>query len=77
LKVLHYVTWVLLVVGGHNWGLVALKFNLVDKIFGAGSTLSMVVYALVGLSALYELFTHWGRCKVCSKSDGMSKPMGM
>jgi len=32
------------------------------------------VYILVGLSALYELFTHKGRCKECDK--GMAKPAG-
>ena len=48
---------VLLVVGGLNWGLVgAAKFNLVDTVFGAGSTLGMIVYVLVGLSAVYALF---------------------
>ena len=48
---------VLLVVGGLNWGLVgAAKLNLVDTVFGAGSTLGMIVYVLVGLSAVYALF---------------------
>ena len=51
------IALVLLVVGGLNWGLVgAAKFNLVDTIFGAGSTLGMIVYVLVGLSAVYALF---------------------
>ena len=51
------VALVLLVVGGLNWGLVgAAKFNLVDTVFGAGSTLGMIVYVLVGLSAVYALF---------------------
>ncbi|MEK6907633.1 MAG: DUF378 domain-containing protein, partial [Nanoarchaeota archaeon] len=44
-------------VGGLNWGLVgAAKLNLVDTVFGAGSTLGMIVYVLVGLSAVYALF---------------------
>ena len=51
------IALVLLVVGGLNWGLVGVaKFNLVDTIFGAGSTLGMIVYVLVGLSAVYALF---------------------
>jgi uncharacterized membrane protein YuzA (DUF378 family) len=49
---------VLLVVGGLNWGLVAVaKFDLVAWIFGLdfGQTnaASRVVYGLVGLSAIY------------------------
>ena len=49
----------LLIVGGLNWGLVALaNFDLVATITGAGefgakNMLGSVVYALVGLSAVY------------------------
>ncbi len=51
-----YLAWVLIVVGGLNWGLVgAFKYNLVDKIFGVDSTLSRVVYVLVGLAAVYSV----------------------
>jgi uncharacterized membrane protein YuzA (DUF378 family) len=51
----------LLVVGGLNWGLVAVaEFDLVAWIFGAmefGETnaASRVVYGLVGLAALYVI----------------------
>jgi uncharacterized protein len=51
-----YVAWLLIVVGGLNWGLVgAFQYNLVDKIFGVDSTLSRVVYVLVGLAAVYSV----------------------
>lgn len=51
-----YLAWILIVVGGLNWGLVgAFKYNLVDKIFGAGSGMSRVVYVLVGLAAVYSV----------------------
>lgn len=47
----------LLIVGGLNWGLVGLlNLNLVTTLLGEGSTLTMVVYALVGLSAVYVAF---------------------
>jgi uncharacterized membrane protein YuzA (DUF378 family) len=46
----------LLVVGGLNWGLVGIfNFNLVASIFGNASAISNVIYALVGLSALYQV----------------------
>jgi uncharacterized protein len=49
---------VLLVVGGLNWGLVAVAdFDLVASIFGAGSPMARVVYGLVGLSAVYQIAT--------------------
>ena len=59
MKTLDIVALVLLVVGGLNWGLVALfNFDLVAAITGAGSfgnknLLGAIVYGLVGISALY------------------------
>jgi uncharacterized membrane protein YuzA (DUF378 family) len=48
----------LLIIGGFNWGLVGwLNYNLVDKIFGVGSTMSRVVYAIVGVASLYCIFS--------------------
>ncbi|MEQ1561440.1 MAG: DUF378 domain-containing protein [Nitrospira sp.] len=66
MKSLHMVTFILLVVGGLNWGLTAFGYNLVDMIFGVDSTLSMIVYVVVGLSAVYEVVTHKANCKACS-----------
>ena len=53
---LDWLTLILLIIGGLNWGLVALGWNLVDAVFGTGSTLATLVYVLVGLSALYDIF---------------------
>jgi uncharacterized membrane protein YuzA (DUF378 family) len=56
MKSLNVLTLILVIVGGLNWGLVGLaKFDLVAAIFGAGTLLSNTVYALVGISALYQL----------------------
>lgn len=66
MKILHIIAFVLLVVGGLNWGLVAIGYNVVDMILGAGSVLSRIVYALVGLSAIYFAVAHRGDCKTCS-----------
>lgn len=53
MKTLNVIALVLVVVGGLNWGLVALfNFDLVAAIFGDMSVLSRIVYALVGLSAI-------------------------
>ena len=57
LNALDWVTLVLVVVGGLNWGLVGLfDFNLVDSIFGMMSMLSRIIYILVGLSAVYMIW---------------------
>jgi hypothetical protein len=58
MNTLDYVAWVLIVVGGLNWGLVgAFDYNLVDSLFGVDSTLAAVVYILVGLAAVYSLIS--------------------
>jgi len=54
LNKLDWISLVLVIVGGLNWGLVGvLKFDLVATIFGDMSTLSRIVYGLVGLAAIY------------------------
>ncbi|HLL11803.1 MAG TPA: DUF378 domain-containing protein [Rubrivivax sp.] len=50
------VALTLLIIGGLNWGLVGLfNFDLVAALFGPMSMPSRVVYALVGLAALFAL----------------------
>ena len=47
----------LLVVGGLNWGFVGIfGINLVEFLFGTMSPASRIVYTLVGVAALYQLF---------------------
>ena len=57
INILDWVAIILVIVGGLNWGLVgAFKFDLVATIFGDMSSLSRIVYVLVGLSALYMIY---------------------
>lgn len=65
MKALHMIAFILLVIGGLNWLLVAFGWNLVSAIFGLGSV-AMVVYILIGLSAIYEAVMHGKNCKTCS-----------
>ena len=56
-KVIGVLAWILLVVGGLNWGLVGLfDLDLVALIFGDMTLLSRTVYILVGLSAIFASF---------------------
>jgi uncharacterized protein len=60
MKTVQIITLVLLIVGGLNWGLVAVaRFDLVAAIFGMHfgetSVLSSVIYLLVGASALVQI----------------------
>jgi uncharacterized protein len=66
MKYLHMVAFILVIVGGINWGLVALGFNVVNMILGSVPMLEQVVYLLVGLSAIYLAVTHKNDCKACS-----------
>jgi uncharacterized protein len=53
---LYMTAVVLVIIGGLNWGLVGFfDWNLVDAIFGEGSALSRIIYAVVGLAALYMI----------------------
>lgn len=65
---LHMATYLLVVVGALNWGLVGLfNVNLVMLLLGGIPGVVNVVYVLVGASAVYEFATHMGNCKVCEK----------
>ena len=68
MKALHMIAFILLVVGGLNWLLVAFDYNLVDSILGAGSAGATIVYVLVGLSAIWEVLTHKKNCRNCNPS---------
>ena len=70
MSAMDWVVWVLLFVGGLNWGLVGFfNYDLVAKIFGGGDPTTMlprIIYGLVGLAALWSLFS------VFMKKDGGS-----
>ena len=56
MSTLDWVGYVLLVIGGINWGLVGFfDFNLIESLFGAG-TFTSIIYDLVGLSALWSIW---------------------
>jgi uncharacterized membrane protein YuzA (DUF378 family) len=59
-KKLDILAAVLVIVGGLNWGLVAIaKFDLVAALvgldFGETNAASRIVYGLVGLAAVYQV----------------------
>ena len=53
-----WVAVVIVIVGALNWGLVGFfKWNLVEAILGIGSTMTRIVYGLVGIAGLYSIFS--------------------
>lgn len=66
MKILHQVAFVLTIVGALNWGFVGLfNLNLVEAILGVGTSLTMIIYILVGISAVYIAATHMNTCTYC------------
>ncbi len=56
MKTMDVIIWTLLAIGGLNWGLVGVfNFDLVAAIFGEMSIFSRIIYAFVGLAALYDI----------------------
>ena len=57
-KSIDVIAYSLLLIGALNWGLVGLfGFDLVAALFGQMSLLSRMVYAIVGLAALYDVLS--------------------
>lgn len=70
MKSIHIVAFILLIIGGLNWGAVAIfSWGIGDVL---GDSVSRIVYILVGLAAVYELFTHKSSCKTCSVGKASS-----
>lgn len=66
---LDILAYLLVVVGGVNWGLIGFfDYNLVAEIFGFDSTFTNIIYAAVGVAALYMLYTFF---KVNSRETGV------
>lgn len=76
MKALHGVAFILVIVGGLNWGLVGLGYfigqdlNIVHLILGSMMSLESLVYALVGVSAIVLVVDHKSTCRTCC-SPGM------
>ena len=56
------------IIGAINWGLVGLlDLNLVERLLGEGTTVTRIVYGLVGLSGLGLLISYFTVCPACKK----------
>ena len=65
------VSWILVIVGALNWGILGITqlagsyVNVVSMILGAWPQLELLVYTLVGVAGVYEIVTHKQNCKMC------------
>lgn len=75
------IAWVLVIIGGLNWGLVGLgmlmgaDWNLVTLILGSGTS-AAIVYLLVGICTVIKIFgCSCKKCKDNCKDCMVSAPM--
>jgi len=66
MKIFDCIAWILLVVGGLNWGAAAFNMNFVEMLFGAGTTAAQIVYGAVGLAAIWAII-RWNFCSSSCK----------
>ena len=53
-----WTAFVLVIIGGLNWGLIGFfNWDLVSAIFGMMTGLSRTVYGLVGIAALWTIYS--------------------
>jgi hypothetical protein len=65
-NIINIVAYILVIVGALNWGLVGFaNWNVVSAIFGEG--FARVIYAVVGLAAVWMLYS---KCGCSSKGSG-------
>jgi uncharacterized membrane protein YuzA (DUF378 family) len=58
MSAIDYIAMALLIIGGLNWAMVGLfDVDVVASLFGPGSPASRLVYVLVGIAALYSIYT--------------------
>ena len=56
LRALDTTALLLVIIGAVNWGLIGFfRFDLVSSLFGTGTALTRIIFALVGLAGLYCL----------------------
>lgn len=56
MKTLDIIALLLVIIGSVNWGLIGFfNFDLVAALFGTMSSLTRVIYAIVGIAGLYAI----------------------
>lgn len=78
IAVLNIISFILVLVGSINWGLVAIfDWNLVSAIFGAtrnaGTIITYVIVLLAGLWLLFATFYQKGKLTFCTKCEPDNK----
>ena len=66
---IHKIAFILLIVGGLNWGLEAFGYGIGNYL---PENIAMIIYVLIGISAVVEIFGHKKTCKDCAAPSSMN-----
>ncbi len=71
MRIATVIAKVLVVIGGLNWGLMAINmdWNVVNLLLGNWPTVERLVYGLVGLAAIWVLVCLFTCCSPCKKTE--------
>lgn len=65
-----WITYTLVLIGALNWGLIgAFDFDLVSFLFGEMTTITRILYTLIGLSAIGYLIVSFNEQKECASCN--------
>jgi uncharacterized protein len=64
MKAIHVIAFILVIIGGLNWLIIGLTGDT-NVVMYLGEGVARIVYILVGLSAVYLIFTHKRACRDC------------
>jgi hypothetical protein len=65
MKALNVLSAIIMWIGGINYGLVGVaEFNIIGAVFGEMPVLMRIIYLLIGLATVYQIF-HCRTCKKC------------
>jgi len=66
MKKIHFLTFLLLAIGGLNWLLLGVFGWELGQLFGGqDAVVSKIIYVLVGISAIIEIIGHKKSCNYC------------
>ncbi len=71
MKILKKIAYVLLIIGGLNWGIYGLSsYDLVHVLFNSVPMIASLIYVLIGISAVYILVCRLTLCSCCKSDEG-------
>lgn len=69
-----WVAFICLLVGGLNWGLIGFfHFNFITFVFGDLTVIARIIYAIIGLAAVFAIVRCFCKCGKCCQPTETEK----